>query len=205
MQFTRRRLRDAGKTILLRQLRRTTEDALYISLDTLESDEDLCELAKLLCEDYGITAVFLNEIHYIADYASHLKRIYDFLPTRVWFTSSVALSLTATQYDLSRRVQSLVFQPVDAAIGALREEFFVLAMRQHGRQISYAKSTRGAKTPDYVLDLDAGRTVVEIGGTGKGRSQFKGFGYDRKVVLFDGDRGPVQPGKRVPLHCLGFA
>ena len=39
----------------------------------------------------------------------------------------------------------------------------------------------------------------------RGRSQFKGLTYDRKVVLFHGDDQAHTPGHRVPLHCIGFA
>ncbi|MFP4153975.1 MAG: hypothetical protein ACLFSV_14105, partial [Alkalispirochaeta sp.] len=95
----------------------------------------------------------------------------------------------------------------DQAIGALREEFFVLAMRQHGIEIDYLKSTRGAKTPDYILSCDGMQTVVEIGGKGKGRTQFKDVTYDRKIVLYDdaGDTRPPIPGHHMPLFLAGFA
>lgn len=46
--------------------------------------------------------------------------------------------------------------------------------------------------------------IVEVGGRGKGRSQFKGLAYDRKVVLYHGEGHP-EAGRQVPLHCLGFA
>ena len=84
----------------------------------------------------------------------------------------------------------LVYEPCPRAVGALREEFFAIALRQHGVAFSYAKSTRGGKTPDYAIDLDGTRAVVETGGQGKGRSKFKGLEYDRKVVLTDGGGRP---------------
>ena len=99
----------------------------------------------------------------------------------------------------------LRFQSHGDAIGAQREEFFAAAMQRHGQQFSYVKSTRGAKTPDYVTELAGASAVLEIGGRRKGRSQFKGLEYDRKIVLFDGDAAGAQPGARVPLFCLGFA
>ena len=46
---------------------------------------------------------------------------------------------------------------------------------------------RGAKTPDFLVTLDDLDHVIEVGGRGKGRSQFKGLTYDHKVVLFHGD------------------
>jgi hypothetical protein len=359
--------RGAGKTVLLRQLRARLTDALYLSADALEADVDLFELARRLQEGYGVTALCIDEIHFVRDYARHLKLIHDFLPVRLWFTSSVAFSLTAANWDLSRRVVSIALEPFsyreylwfahdqetqplplerclsepippdylrmawrftsylegglhpfqlapgaargvfenmlekvitsdipgydpslsvedldnmrkvvrfigrspvdginyssvaanvgftkykaekyleylersfiltrifpagtnvtkepkvlmqlpyrllyrdwESAVGAIREDFFAHAMRQHGYTFTYAKSTRGAKTPDYLLDLEGTPVVVEIGGKGKGRSQFKELDYERKVVLYDNAEGskPPIPGQRVPLFCLGFA
>ena len=99
----------------------------------------------------------------------------------------------------------LLYRSYEDCIGALREDFFALAMAQHGTPFRYAKSTRGAKTPDFVVALDGSDHVIEVGGRGKGRSQFKGLTYDRKVVLFHGDDHDHTPGHRVPLHCIGFA
>jgi hypothetical protein len=62
----------------------------------------------------------------------------------------------------------------------------------------------GAKTPDFVVMVNDRPVIVEVGGRGKGRSQFKGLAYDRKVVLYHGEGHP-EAGRRVPLHCLGFA
>lgn len=357
--------RGSGKTILLRQLRRKRADSIYLSADTLQRDSNLFELVRRLYEGYGIGTFFVDEIHAIDEYPRHLKAIYDFLPVRLWFTSSVSLSLTAAGWDLSRRVERttllpfsyreylwfageskrdplplhvclsepipsdylrlqgrfedylrgglhpfmlqpasaidlfsnvletvitrdiprfdrqltvedidklrktvefigrspvdginyssvsanvgvtkykaekyldylersfiltrvfpaganvlkepkvlmqlpyrLIYQSYADGLGALREEFFATAMHQHRQPFAYAKSTRGAKTPDYLTDLADTATVIEIGGRRKGRSQFKGLDYDRKVVLFDGDASGMCPGERVPLFCIGFA
>ena len=72
----------------------------------------------------------------------------------------------------------LLYRPWDECIGALREDFFALAMAQHGAPFRYAKSTRGAKTPDFLVTLDGRDYVIEVGGRGKGRTQFKGLDYD---------------------------
>ncbi len=359
--------RGTGKTVLLRQLRAESEDSLYLSADTVDRDENLFDLVQTFHESFGISRFYIDEIHFIRDFPRYLKQIYDFLPVHVWFTSSVALSLTATAWDLARRVTRvslwpfsfreylwftgkpllpqlslrhalskpippdylrsaqffdsymqgglypfllepgadlslfetilqkvvtqdipsrdphvsvndietlhkvvrfigrsrvdgvnystvarnvgitkykaeqylsyledsfvvhrvmprgsnvlkepkvllqlpyrLLFQEYEPALGALREEFFATAMRQHGVDFDYVKSTRGAKTPDYLLVWDEEDTVVEIGGVGKGRTQFKDVTYQRKVVLYhsvSGGKAP-QPGERVPLHCIGFA
>lgn len=357
--------RGSGKTVLLRQLRVEAKDALYVSADTMDRDADLFELVKRLHASYGINRIFLDEIHFVRGFAGHLKRIYDFLPVSMVFTSSVALALTASSWDLARRVvpvrlwpfsyreylwfsggrlmpplpldtvlggtvpgeylrhgarfseylagglypfmmepgarlslfdailhrvisgdipsvhphlsmddvdamekivrfvgrsavdginyssvarnvgitkykseqllsyleesfiiirvmprgsnvlkepkvllhvpYRLLFQEYEQAVGALREEFFVIAMRQHGVAFDYLKSSRGAKTPDYLVDMDGSKCVVEIGGKGKGRSQFKDVSWDRKVILYHDTNTNSAPGMRVPLFCLGFA
>ena len=99
----------------------------------------------------------------------------------------------------------LLYRSYEDCIGALREDFFALAMAQHGMPFRYAKSTRGAKTPDFLVTLDDRDHVIEVGGRGKGRSQFKGLTYDRKVILVHADDQRYTPGARVPLHCIGFA
>ncbi|MDA3951642.1 MAG: AAA family ATPase [Spirochaeta sp.] len=343
------------------------DDALYLSADSLDRDVDLFSLVRTIHVSFGITRFYIDEIHFVRDSAGHLKRIYDFLPIHVVCTSSVALALAASAWDLARRVVGvrlqpfsyreylwfigrslmeplplpqlcgqgvpaeylrtgssfadylsgglypfmlepganrelfesilqkvitgdipsihphisideldalrkvvrfigrsgvdgisyssvaknvgitkykaeqyleylegafvvhrvmprgsnvlkepkvllqlpyrLLYQDYDQAIGALREEFFVLAMRQHGVEIDYLKSTRGAKTPDYILSCDGVETVVEIGGKRKGRTQFKDVTYDRKIVLYhdaNGTRSPI-PGTQLPLFTVGFA
>ena len=357
--------RGTGKTVMLRQLRAQTEDALYLSADSLDRDDRLVDVVRLFWDRYDVRAFFIDEIHYVREYASQLKEIFDFFPARIWFTSSVAVSLHGSVADLSRRVRvlrllpfafreflefaadtrlpplglsaalqdeipsghlrasfrfdeylagglypflleagsaldlfgnivetvirndlpahephltfddltniertltfigrspidgvnytsigrnvgitkykaeryvrslerafllrqafpagtnvlrepkifleppyRLLYRPDDECIGALREDFFALAMDQHGTAFRYAKSTRGAKTPDFLVELDGVHHVIEVGGRGKGRTQFKGLDYDRKVVLFHGGDQGNDPGRRVPLHCIGFA
>ncbi len=357
--------RGTGKTVMLRQLRARTKDALYVSADTLDRGDRLVDLVRLFLDRYRVQAFFVDEIHYLRDYAAELKEIYDFLPVRIWFTSSVAVSLYASAADLSRRVRvmellpfafreylqfsggeplpllslatafgapipaaylrtsfrfaeyltgglypfmlqagsvldlfgnivekvirgdlpahdpnltgadlanieqllkfvgrspidginytslarnlaitkhkaaqyvgalerafllrqafpaganvlrepkvfmeppyRLLYRSYEDCIGALREDFFALAMAQHGMPFRYAKSTRGAKTPDFLVTLDDRDHVIEVGGRGKGRSQFKGLTYDHKVILFHADDLRYTPGARVPLHCIGFA
>jgi predicted AAA+ superfamily ATPase len=46
----------------------------------------------------------LDEIHFSDDGMGALKQIYDFLDVRVFFTSSVALRIRDSVYDLARRV-----------------------------------------------------------------------------------------------------
>jgi len=77
----------------------------------------------------------------------------------------------------------------------------VEAMKQAGNRFQYLKSTRGAKTPDYLIQDAPTRLVVEIGGPGKGRQQFKGVQIDRKLVFA---HSPAPEGVRLPLFLLGY-
>ncbi len=77
----------------------------------------------------------------------------------------------------------LLFGSWDDALGALREDFFATAMSMAGLPFHYLKSTTGRKTPDFLLTTESGDWVVEIGGPGKGRTQFKGVRVERKMVL----------------------
>ena len=65
----------------------------------------------------------------------------------------------------------------------------------------YLKSTRGTKTPDFLVRDEQGNIVLEVGGKGKGRSQFKGINVNRKLILSHGDE--VDKLRR-PLFLLGY-
>ncbi|MFP4618876.1 MAG: ATP-binding protein [Spirochaetaceae bacterium] len=369
--------RGTGKTVLLRQIRAHYSDAIYISADTLGSDTSLKEVINYLHTSMGVKRFFIDEIHFVPEYAGILKELYDFLKVNIWFTSSVSLSLYTSSWDLSRRVHTiritpfslreylyfkhnistvalpletvlqgpisyshlklfpyfkeylqgglypfllepgssigqfsaikekiihddipnydrgitmedvtniekalsfigrspvdginyssiarntgitkykaekyltlleqsflifivfpkgtnvlkepkilmelpyrLLFRDYNECTGELREDFFALALQQHHKSFSYLKTKRGQKTPDFLIegrDIDGSSSlfVIEVGGKGKGRSQFKGVEYDKKVVLFQqggkdhdpGSASDYQAGKRVPLHALGF-
>jgi len=62
----------------------------------------------------------------------------------------------------------------------VREDFFATAMNMANIPFHYLKSTAGRKTPDFWLSTESGDWVVEIGGPGKGRSQFKGIRVERE-------------------------
>jgi predicted AAA+ superfamily ATPase len=95
----------------------------------------------------------------------------------------------------------LLYQSYDDALGGLREDFFVEAIKQAGFQLQYLKSTRGAKTPDYLIEAAGKKLAVEVGGRSKGREQFKGVKVDGKLV-FAHSTEPA--GQRLPLFLLGF-
>lgn len=103
--------RGVGKTVLLRQIRALYPDAIYISADTLPIGTSLSDLIRYVHDSLGIRNFFIDEIHFVQNYAAHLKETYDFLPVHVWFTSSVALALHTSAWDLSRRVRSLRLEP----------------------------------------------------------------------------------------------
>lgn len=94
-----------------------------------------------------------------------------------------------------------LYRPSDQVRGGLREDFVALSMRQAGIALNYLKGTRGQKTPDFHFKHDGASVVLEVGGKGKGRSQFKGARADRKIVL--GESSPMRADQR-PLHLLGF-
>lgn len=351
--------RGAGKTVLLQQLAAANDDACYLSMDTCPRDTDLVELLRSLREHYGFHRFFLDEIHFLEDAPGSLKRIFDQVDVRIWFTSSVALHMRESAHDLSRRVRMVslhafsfreylrirhgrvlpaltlsdlltspgdpVFQreadrfegyllggllpfaleepdplpllasTVDTVIrkdlpsilrmhvdeldvverllrfvgrsdvdginytslsnnvgitkykaeqyvgaledafllqrllpegtnvrkepkvvmmpplrllyrnakearGGLREDWFVMSMRQAGVALSYVKGTRGEKIPDYLFRHEGKRVVVEVGGKGKGRSQFKGIHADEIRIASEGGRWE---GSRIPLHVFG--
>jgi len=351
--------RGAGKTILLKQLLVANDNAFYISLDTV-IDGDLFDIAKRLQQVLGIEILLLDEIHFQKKYDGELKKIYDFLDLKVIFTSSVALAISESVFDLSRRVRiiklplfsfreyifftedvllpvlslkdiiekrcttdyirygyrfndylsggllpfsledpdplpllenvlikilqrdipsiasilveeigliekvvrfigkstvdginystisknigitkykaasyldllvralvlhvvfpkgtnvmrepkvlfcppyRLLFNDYDLAIGGLREDFFAEMLTGAMIDFYYLKSTRGTKTPDFLIRCNEGNIVLEVGGKGKGRSQFKGIRVDRKIIFAHSEE--IDEIRR-PLFLLGY-
>ena len=103
--------RGVGKTVILKQWAMETDRSFYGSVDTFK-DVTLFELAKVLFEKQGIRTLLLDEIHFLPDFDGELKKIFDFLPdVHVVFTSSVALALQQSAFDLSRRVRLIQVLP----------------------------------------------------------------------------------------------
>jgi len=94
----------------------------------------------------------------------------------------------------------LLYRPLDEAIGGLREDFFVEAFKSLSKEVFYLKSMRGQKTPDYLI-RDFEDIIFEVGGKGKGRSQFKGVDIKRKIIFAD---GYDMTGIRRPLFLAGM-
>lgn len=351
--------RGAGKTVLLKQLLLNRQDAFYVSVDTVTSD-DLFQLAKYLQQTLKIRLLLLDEIHFQKDYDAQLKKIYDSLDLKIIFTSSLALEIAQSAYDLSRRVRivklplfsfreyicfknnvllpplglqdiiegnctadhlrhgylfdaylrggilpfaldepdpmpllanilkkivsrdipqviplmvdelpviekmlrfigkstvdginyssisknigitkykaesylkimtqalvthiifpkgtgvmrepkvlltppcRLIYRDYEDAVGGLREDFFAEMLAGAAIEFHYLKSTRGSKTPDFLVRSQQGDVALEVGGKGKGRSQFKGIKVDRKIILSHG--GELDEIRR-PLFLLGY-
>ncbi|MFP4088650.1 MAG: ATP-binding protein [Desulfobacteraceae bacterium] len=351
--------RGIGKTVLLRQYAIENDQVFYLSADTLDRDDDAWELIRKLNQHYGFRMFLLDEIHFLPDPTALLKQLYDFVDVRIMFSSSVALAMQASAYDLSRRVRlmnlhgfsfreylafnqgillpplqlnqiaeeewkpehlltgrhfddylkggvlpfsleepdplsfleritekviardipsvlrlavdeletirrllrfvgrsavdginysslsrnlgitkykaeqyvgclekafllhrvfpagtnvlrepkvvmtppnRLLYRDFEDAVGGLREDYFVETMKQAGIGFQYLKTTRGAKTPDYLIEAKP-PLAVEIGGPGKGRQQFKGIKVDRKLIF---THSLVPEKGRIPLFLLGF-
>ncbi len=94
----------------------------------------------------------------------------------------------------------LLYKPLNEAIGGLREDFFVGALKALGKEVFYLKSMRGQKTPDYFI-RDFEDITLEVGGKGKGRSQFKGMDVKTKIIFAD---GYDMTGIRRPLFLAGL-
>jgi len=95
--------RGSGKTTLLKQIALKKKDSFYVSLDTIKTD-DIFEVVKKLHVDFNINLFLLDEVHFHPSFDEGIKKIYDFLNVKIIFTSSVALALFESAYDLSRRV-----------------------------------------------------------------------------------------------------
>jgi uncharacterized protein len=96
-------LRGIGKTTILKQRLSETLNSVYISLDAFEN-LDLFEIVKELSENYNKKEFLLDEIHYYKNWQKDLKKIYDFLDVKIYFTSSVSIDIIHSKIDLSRRV-----------------------------------------------------------------------------------------------------
>ena len=351
--------RGVGKTVMLKQLALAQPNSFYLSADAAPG-ADIFQTARTLSEQYKVSILLIDEIHFCKTYAKDLKKIYDFLKLRVVFTSSVSLSLFDSAYDLSRRIvlrhlypfsfreyllftkdieipeltlndiiegrwtadhmrynylfdeylrgglfpfsleepdcmpllrnicskvirrdipmvsnlrfddieriestlefigksgvdginfssisknvgitkykaalyvkllaQAFILNPVypkgtnvlkepkvlmflpfrllyrdwSECVGAIREDFFAEMTSMKGYRFHYLKTKRGAKTPDFLIEQEDETMVVEIGGKGKGREQFKGIKVEKKLIL---SHSPEVRGNKKPLSLLGF-
>ena len=95
----------------------------------------------------------------------------------------------------------LLYKDWSQCIGAIREDFFAEMLTMKGYRFHYLKTKRGAKTPDFLVEYGNERIVIEIGGKGKGREQFKGIKVEKKLILSHVSEGGSD---KKPLSLLGF-
>ncbi len=98
----------------------------------------------------------------------------------------------------------LLYAGYENSIGQLREEFAVETLNILGIKFQYLKSNKGRKRPDYLLRNPSGNILVEIGGSGKGFSQFKGMDCTKyEKIIFSQNAVDLQVFK-FPLYLMGF-
>jgi predicted AAA+ superfamily ATPase len=95
----------------------------------------------------------------------------------------------------------LLYSEFQQCLGAIREDFFAEMLTMKGYRFHYLKTKRGAKTPDFLVEHEKERFVIEIGGKGKGREQFKGIKVEKKIILSD---DPKTGSGKKPLSLMGF-
>ena len=354
--------RGAGKTVALLHIANSIKNSFYISIDTIPRGSNIFELLTKLEKAFKPSVFLLDEVHFNRDIDQALKNSYDFLNTKIVFSSSVALSMHKSSYDLSRRVRLIqvpyfsfaeyvyleaekVFEPLDFrnlawenissdmlsveylfadylkkgicpfsrevteflpalkviqdrilredipqvapvtqdeiaelerlmkyigrasaegvnpssiskncgiprtraekflnlleqafliqqvwpkpstsvmrepkillhppirllfkdyedALGSLREDYTTWALSQARVDFHYLKSKRGEKCPDFFIDDKKRPLVIEVGGKGKGRTQFKGLNQKyTKIIL---KHGAPYGESKLPLWVLGF-
>ena len=95
----------------------------------------------------------------------------------------------------------LLYSELQQCLGAIREDFFAEMLTMKGYKFHYLKTKRGAKTPDYLVEHEKEKFVIEIGGKGKGREQFKGIKIEKKLIL---SNDPKAGSGKKPLSLMGF-
>lgn len=95
----------------------------------------------------------------------------------------------------------LLFRDWSRCKGPIREDFFAEMSMMKGYQFHYLKTKRGAKTPDFLVKYGNEEIVIEIGGKGKGKQQFKGINVEKKIIF--SHSAELRSDQR-PLSLLGF-
>lgn len=172
------------------------------------TNQDLLQVEKLLAylgraESEGVSVSSLSKNLGITKYKveEYLKLLAQAYLVQILYPKGT--SVTREPKILMALPYRLLFKDFEDAIGSLREEFVVESLRSQGLiTINYLKGTRGQKTPDFIIEDSKGKEyVIEVGGKGKGRSQFKGIEIDQKFVFVDSlEWKPDQ----YPLFLLGL-
>lgn len=137
--------RGVGKTILLKQLLNEIPDSFYISVDTLEEDEDLFSLIENVSKNFKIRCFLLDEVHYISNIDAYLKKIFDFLNVQIIFTSSISLLMYESAHDLSRRVR---LYPVHAL--SFREYLYLSGKSNEMNMLTLQDIVSGNYSAEYL-------------------------------------------------------
>ena len=96
----------------------------------------------------------------------------------------------------------LIFTSYKSSLGALREDFATTMFRALQVEYFYLKSTKGKKTPDFLIMHQGKKVIIEVGGKNKGREQFKDLkSSDYKIVL---KHGADFKENDIPLFMLGL-
>lgn len=168
------------KTIIFKDIPRIAK-LLTNELEKIESIVRFIGLSGIDGINYSSAAQNVHITKYKAEqYITLLERA--FVLYRVFPIGTNVLKEPKVVMALPYR---LLYRQLDEAIGGLREDFFIESFRALGKNLFYLKSMRGQKTPDYLIH-DFEDVVFEVGGKGKGRSQFKGVDIKRKIIFADG-------------------
>ncbi len=103
---------------------------------------------------------------------------------------------------LMRVPYRLLYRKQEDVMGYLKEDFFIDMLKAKGIKVYYLKSKQGRKIPDYLVQTKDKEIVVEIGGKGKGFSQFKGIKIKDKLILTYPSSSDIS--KKKPLFLVGF-
>ena len=124
-----------GKTtLILQHIKETMDDlslVMYASLDNLWFQKyDLMDLVEYHYSHNG-TYLFLDEIHYLKNWATYIKNIYDNYPKlHIVYTGSSILSITKHEADLGRRQRVYMLHPMSF------REFLMFEGYQPGNAVS---------------------------------------------------------------------
>lgn len=124
-----------GKTtLILQHIKETMDDlslVMYASLDNLWFQKyDLMDLVEYHYSHNG-TYLFLDEIHYLKNWATYIKNIYDNYPKlHIVYTGSSILSITKHEADLGRRQRVYMLHPMSF------REFLLFEGYQPGNAVS---------------------------------------------------------------------
>lgn len=171
------------------------------SVDTLNVEKLLAFIGRADCEGVSISSLSKNLSMTKYKVEEYLKLLCQAFLVQIIYPRGT--SVTREPKILMALPYRLLFRDYIDAVGSLREDFVVETLRAEGLvNVNYLKSTRGQKTPDFIIEDSKGRElVIEVGGRGKGRSQFKGIEIERKYVFVDSLKWNDD---QYPLFLLGM-